>query len=99
MSPQLLWLHSFMTTSCKKWNWARLGHNPGLIRVLKGKKSIGVFQTLPCSLLKNSRRCNQMPNCSAAPTAAARQEKLHRPWSETLTEAAQKRKVEEIEEN
>ena len=40
-----------------------------------------------------------MPNCSAAPTAAARQEKLHRPLSETLTEAAQKRKVEEIEED
>ena len=45
-----------MGKQTKAWGWVRLGHNPGLVRLADGKRTIGVFHTLPCSFLKAEAR-------------------------------------------
>ena len=78
---------------------ARLGHNPGLIRLFHGKRTLGVYHSLPCSLLKASMRqvkqlqneqANKMstgPNEISCPSDERKRASL----SAILTEATRKR--------
>ena len=84
---------SNMTKSKAKWQWYRLGHNPGLVRITNGKQSVGVFHTLPCSLLKNNKRIEPKqlePRCH--------QEEHRLPLSKVLTNALQRHLPEDIDD-
>ena len=76
--------------------WARQAHNPGLVRLKIGKKNIGVFHALPCSLLKASKNVDK--EMSIVSPILIREDDRKTPLSHTLTLAMQKRIPEKIEE-
>ena len=76
-----------------KWQWYRLGHNPGLVRIKNGDHTIGVFHTLPCSFLKNHQRIER-ENCKAH----IPEEENRSPLSRILTDALRRRVQEDIED-
>ena len=75
--------------------WARQAHNPGLVRIKIGKKNIGVFHALPCSLLKASKNVDK--EMSIPTPMLIREDDRKPPLSHTLTLAMQKRIPEKIE--
>jgi|OrbCmetagenome_4_1107370.scaffolds.fasta_scaffold66478_2 hypothetical protein len=82
-----------MAKSKGKWQWYRLGHNPGLVRILTGKQTLGVFHTLPCSLLKNHQKMK-----SEKAKAKCPEEEDRLPLSRILTDALQRRVPEDVED-
>ena len=89
--PQIL--GSNMKKAKAKWQWYRLGHNPGLVRINNGKHTIGVFHTLPCSFLKNHQRIEREKFKAHIP-----EEENRSPLSKFLRDALRCRVQEDIED-
>ena len=83
--------------------WSRLGHNPGLVRLIHGKKN-GDFHTLPCSFLKAAQTSKKTVSAgegvetAKSQRAAADKDMKQAPLSVRLAMAALARLRDPIED-
>ena len=88
----------------KGLEWSRLGHNPGLVRLIHGKKKIGDFHTLPCSFLKAAQTSKKTVSAgegvetAKSQRAAADKDMKQAPLSVRLAMAALARLRDPIED-
>lgn len=81
-----------MAKSKAKWQWYRLGHNPGLVRILTGKQTRCVSH-LAMQLVEKSPKDEIRKAKAKCP-----EEEDRLPLSRILTDALQRRVPEDVED-